>query len=95
MSAEIRHCAVCMAEFNMEQMRTTLFVCGHAFWCDCTLMMIKKQELRTRVQSMAFPTCRVRCPVDEISFTAPGGLGKRNVMVVGCRRHPVHKKRKT
>lgn len=67
---EFQSCAVCLAEFGEAFVRIAVWTCGHVFCCDCTLSIIKKVELRSRMEAIRCPTCRVQCPVDDINFTS-------------------------
>lgn len=68
-SATRGSCAVCLGEFDDSVTEVALFACGHILCCECTLLMIKGTDAKSRVSSIRCPTCRVKCSVAEINFT--------------------------
>ncbi|CDF77479.1 unnamed protein product [Chondrus crispus] len=70
-------CAVCLGEFDDSVTEVALFACGHILCCQCTLLMIKGADAKSRVSSIRCPTCRVKCSVAEINFTRSAGCKMR------------------
>lgn len=64
-----QQCPICLTDFDDTVSRVAVMSCGHVFCCDCMLSLIRRSNARARISNVSCPTCRVRCPVEEISFT--------------------------